>query len=150
MSSFLDFASFFMRSGSVSVNPKIFRTFRLFRALRAIRCPPFLAFKCESSSSERFWQGFTSSPNHRVSKKSPDYCEYSLNIDSCHGFDRHASVFDSLYVFVLFSTNRSKTHLSDIFAIIGVEMFRETSPKYFSGIGDAIFALFRLITLDDW
>ena len=49
-----------------------------------------------------------------------------------------------------FLTTKTHLHIADVFAIMGVRMFRETLPSKFGSMYTASFTLFQLITLDDW
>lgn len=44
---------------------------------------------------------------------------------------------------------RLLTCVADIFAIIGVTLYRDVSP-YFSNLWTALFTMFELLTLDNW
>ena len=43
-----------------------------------------------------------------------------------------------------------KTMLTDVFAIIGVNLYKETLPERFGSILLASLTMFQLMTLDDW
>ena len=43
-----------------------------------------------------------------------------------------------------------KLVLTDIFAVIGRDLYGRVDPSRYGNLGRAVFTLFQLITLDDW
>ncbi len=64
-----------------------------------------------------------------------------------------ANVTNDKYIHVFFlqtKTSLTNDSLSDMFAVIGRELFSAVDPKRFGSLAKALLTLFQLITLDDW
>lgn len=139
LTSILEVASLIFIGQAAGVDPKILRLLRVFRAIRAVRALRVL----RTITFLKSLQLIVNTLLRSIPAMGSIFALISLVTCECLMLvPIPLIIYQSNYFFLLLSL--------DVFAVIGVNMYKETLPDRFGSISRAIFSLFQLMTLDDW